>query len=269
MFCNNCGSANADNAPFCVNCGSSMVAPTAVVHPASTTGAATAPAPAVPAPQSAWLAPQPPKTSGKAVAALILGIINALCLFVGFPFAILAVIFGHMGRTEVKQSQGTMTGAGMATTGLVLGYMSAPMVLIALIAAVAIPNLLHLRRSANEASTAATVRTINTACITYSVTYPKKGFPASLEVLGSAQDGRPASEDAAALIDQQLASGEKNGYAFVYIAGPPNADGLITSYTVRADPVNEEAGNRHYFTDESGIVRVEDDAPATVKSPPL
>ena len=44
--------------------------------------------------------------------------------------------------------------------------------IILIIAAIAIPNLLRSRMAANEASAVGSLRTINTACVTYSTTYP-------------------------------------------------------------------------------------------------
>ena len=62
-----------------------------------------------------------PGTSGKAIAALILG----LCVFlVGLFAGIPAVILGHMALTEINTSGGLKGGKGMAITGLVLGYLS-------------------------------------------------------------------------------------------------------------------------------------------------
>jgi len=69
--------------------------------------------------------PVPPtiyaQTSTLAVISLIFGII---CWFV-VPFvgAVVAVITGHMAKSEIRSSGGTKTGDGMATAGLVLGYL--------------------------------------------------------------------------------------------------------------------------------------------------
>lgn len=280
MFCNNCGSANADNVRFCVNCGSAMVAPTRVVNPAQTIAAASAPAPAPsqPAaaasqPQNPWLAVPPPqtpaRTSGKAVASLILGIVNALFLFVFFPIGILAVVFGHLGRNEVKRSNGAIGGGGMAMAGLVLGYMSVACVpFILIIAAIAIPNLLSARKSANESSAVGSLRTINTACVSYQASYPTKGYPASLRALGPPTDGTE-SADAAGYIDDALASGSKSGYIFIYTPGEVDANGIVTTYTVTATPLGPQMGTSSFFTDETAVIRRERNGPATANSPPL
>ena len=56
---------------------------------------------------------------------------------------------------------------------------------IALIgAAIAIPNLLRSRIAANESAAAATVRTVNTAELTYSTAYPRKGYASTLAAMG-------------------------------------------------------------------------------------
>lgn len=64
--------------------------------------------------------PAPPyyqRTSGLAVASLVLGI-----LWLGWTGSILAVIFGHIAHRDIRRSGGHVGGAGMATAGLVLGY---------------------------------------------------------------------------------------------------------------------------------------------------
>src|SRR6202051_4475100 len=56
--------------------------------------------------------------------------------------------------------------------------------IILIIAAIAIPNLLRSKMVANEASAVGTLRTLNTAAVTYSVTYG--GYPSALSKLGPA-----------------------------------------------------------------------------------
>src|ERR1700757_2301095 len=85
--------------------------------------------------------------------------------------------------------------------------------IILIIAAIAIPNLLHARVAANQASAVASLRTIDTAMITYYTTYPTVGYAPTLAALGGTSCA-PADETAACLIDTQLASGSKSGYSF-------------------------------------------------------
>ncbi len=64
-----------------------------------------------------------PKTSGLAIASLICGI-TAWTILPIFLTAIAAVITGHMAKKEIKASGGTLSGGGMATAGLILGYLN-------------------------------------------------------------------------------------------------------------------------------------------------
>jgi hypothetical protein len=60
----------------------------------------------------------PQRTNSMSIASLVSGILAwLLCPFLG---AVLAVIFGHVARNQIKQSG--EAGGGMAIAGLVLGY---------------------------------------------------------------------------------------------------------------------------------------------------
>ena len=64
--------------------------------------------------------PPPPTTSTLAIVSLISGIVTWFLL--PFIAAVVAVITGHMAKNEIKKSNGMLGGNGMATAGLVLGY---------------------------------------------------------------------------------------------------------------------------------------------------
>lgn len=62
-------------------------------------------------------APVAVQNNGMAVASMVLGLIGIL--FCGFT-SILAIIFGHVAQSQIKRTgEG---GGGMATAGLILGY---------------------------------------------------------------------------------------------------------------------------------------------------
>src|SRR5260370_8071935 len=84
---------------------------------------------------------------------------------------------------------------------------------ILIIAAIAIPNFLRSRMRANEASAVASIRVINTAAVTYSITYPTAGYPPQLITLGGANPCTSSSTQSC-LIDDVLAQGPKSGYNF-------------------------------------------------------
>jgi hypothetical protein len=60
--------------------------------------------------------PPAPKTSGKAIAALVLGLV-----WVYGITSVLAIVFAVLAKRDIRDSNGWVTGGGMATAGLVLG----------------------------------------------------------------------------------------------------------------------------------------------------
>lgn len=66
----------------------------------------------------------PAKNSGKAVAALAVGITSTVlglcCAFLGLA-GIAAILLGRSAKQEIVMSGGRLTGTGMAQTGIVLG----------------------------------------------------------------------------------------------------------------------------------------------------
>lgn len=74
-----------------------------------------------------------PKTSGLAIASLVCGI-TAWTILPIFITAIAAVITGHMAKKEIRTAGGTLSGNGMATAGLILGYINIVVFILAVIA---------------------------------------------------------------------------------------------------------------------------------------
>ncbi len=138
--------------------------------------------------------------------------------------------------------------------------------IILIIAAIAIPNLMHTKSTANETAAVGNLRALNSACMVYSLTYG--GFPAALSNLQAAP-GAAASSASADLIDSVLAGGAKTGYRFTYTPGPAT-NGVVSTYTINADPIAEgQTGTRHFFTDQSATIRQNFGAQATAASPPI
>ena len=68
---------------------------------------------------SASTATVPPGAiSSMAVASLVLGLLSFTIIG-----AILAIVFGHVAQAQIKQSQGTLGGKGLALAGLIMGYL--------------------------------------------------------------------------------------------------------------------------------------------------
>jgi hypothetical protein len=119
-------------------------------------------------------------------------------------------------------------------------------------------GLQEKQNKAFESAAASNLRTVNTAEISYAASFPDRGFTCKLGELGGAAD-QPSPQHAL-LIDESLASGQKNSY-ILSIGG---CDARPASrYHATAVPANRESGMRAFCTDESGVVRYAADGKAT------
>ena len=127
--------------------------------------------------------------------------------------------------------------------------------IILIIAAIAIPNLIKSKMAANESSAVGSLRTITTANIAYSTACPAVGFAATLAELQAGANCAAAANE----IDNTLSTGKKSGYSFLNytVAGTP-----ATQFKINADPQTTSSGTRHFFVDESGVIRANSTAPA-------
>ena len=191
QFCSQCGQGNADDAGFCVQCGTPLpgqqagqavaagVTPTTPPPegqtppppPEQAPAASQMPPPppmpgAAPPPPMAGVAPPPPPppvpgapqgavppgqgvpppgyrppgyvrplpTDGMAVASLILAIVGFfICPVVG---GALGIIFGYVAKGNIRNSGGTLGGDGLATWGIILGFINLALVVIGVIIAI-------------------------------------------------------------------------------------------------------------------------------------
>lgn len=221
------------------------------------------PAAPPPLPGNAY-ATAPGETSGKAMGSLISGV--AAYVIAPFVGAVVAVVLGHLGMSEIKKSAGRLKGDGLAVAGLVLGYLQISVLPFLIIAAIAIPNLLKSRMAANEASAVGSLRTITTAEISYASTCQKVGFAYSLKELGPNGTVCPDGKD---LIDFGLASGLKSGYRFTPHMSSFTGQRPETGFGWNADPVTNATGANHFFVDQTGVIRFRNTGPADENSDSL
>jgi len=222
MFCTFCGQTAEDDARFCPKCGQPFAATT------NTRGETPIAFPA----QSAGVPGAPPETDGKAVASLVCSLVFFL-----YPITqITAIVLGHMSRADIKRSAGRKSGEGMALAGLILGYVQVALLpVIAIVAAIAIPNLIRAKQAANEATAVATVRTIVAEELT--VHDQKHAFTCD------------AHDFASSTARDAITTGPKTGYAYEL------TDCSDESFRVLATPVNAQTGRRTFCADESGTVK--------------
>jgi len=122
--------------------------------------------------------------------------------------------------------------------------------IIALLAAIAIPNLLRARHNANEAAAQATLKTISTACESFRAAQTVPTYPADLPAL---TDATPSYLDTT--VDTVTTTNDKQGYNFVYTR--INANQYVCS--ARASTVGV-TGTRMFAINESGVLRSGADA---------
>ena len=135
--------------------------------------------------------------------------------------------------------------------------------IIAIIAAIAIPNLLRSRMTANEGSAIGAMRTITSAEQQYQ-SAAITPFPSGMGQYGTLAQ---MAGQVPPFVDAVLGGGQKQGYAFT--ATPGGVDGAPT-FTCNGDPLSMGAsGNRGFFADESGVIRFAQGAVATVASTPV
>ncbi len=176
------------------------------------------------------------KTHGLAIASLVLG-----CFFIipllGFVLGLIAAILGIIALVSISNKKDTYKGNAMAITGIVLGVIGTIiMPFIALLAAIAIPNLLRARISAQESATAAAMQTIVSAEISYRAAHSSY---ASLNTLAN---------EVPPYIDQQLGSGSRDGYNFSL------KDFSDSGFYVVATPIENQYVGRTFYIDEKGVL---------------
>ena len=124
---------------------------------------------------------------------------------------------------------------------------------------IAIPNMLNLTATANETSAIQSLRTIHEAEIQYNTTFPQNGYACSLTALGgNASSGAPTAQSAQ-LLQQDLASGIKSGYAFNITncqKTTVNNQDMYTSWEATAVPqAVGKTGHNGFCLDMSGEIR--------------
>ncbi len=261
-FCSGCGNSLAEGETVCGICGKdlSSTATTPAVDPAIAFGL-------------------PPENSVKAIFSLGCGLLYlllpvlllltvvaeasstvsaviAVVCMLGFPLAIVAIIFAYIARSDIRRSAGRLKGKGLALTGLVLGYVGiAGFVALIIVGVVYTRNERKRVTATGSTATApnyqppavAALRTLNMAEIAYSQAHPAAGYTCSMEDLAGAWK-----------IDSDVEKAQKKGYEII-LGGctSTKTNGPITKYHVAANPApDKKPKSPAYCSDQSDVIKV-------------
>jgi prepilin-type N-terminal cleavage/methylation domain-containing protein len=153
-----------------------------------------------------------------------------------------------------------------ANKGFTLIELLIVIAVIAILAAIAIPNLLSSRKAANESSAISSLRTLVSAQETFRARSASHLYASSLTGANTVAlfvaDG-----DAANLIDPVLATGIKSGYTF---SAPVSTDAFANTYGFTAAPTTVgSSGDRFFSVDQTGVIRAGSAAVAVGAGTPI
>jgi len=136
------------------------------------------------------------------------------------------------------------------------------MSIMLILMALAVPQMLKLKKHANETSAAQTLRTIGQAEMTYNSSYPASGYACPLSALGGdPKSGAPSAQSAQLLDPALAANGQKAGYTFAVTCGSKvtiNNQDVYNSYEVTGVPQTiGKTGDNGYCSDENNIVKID------------
>jgi type II secretory pathway pseudopilin PulG len=208
--------------------------------------------------------------TGAALASMILGIVGFFTLGGFFIGSIVGLILGISALRKSRKMPGEYGGGGFAIAGIVLnaGFLVLGTAYIALVAMIAVPNLLAARRSANMASAKQTLRIINSAQAVYQSGIGEGNYAASLSDLGGSEG----------LLDSTVVNARttpKSGYLLGEMKATPATRTEPAKYSITAFPAVKDgtarSGDDCFFVDETGVIRHSGspDKLATADSPPI
>lgn len=133
------------------------------------------------------------------------------------------------------------------------------MSVILILITMAVPMMQKVNKKAHETSAIASLRMLNQMEGEYNSTYPQRGYACSLSNLaGKADAGTPPSAEAAQLIPEDLATGNKAGYTFTISncqKTTVNNQDQYNTYQITAVPNSVgHSGDRGFCTDENGQI---------------
>jgi type IV pilus assembly protein PilA len=132
------------------------------------------------------------------------------------------------------------------------------MSIMLILMALAVPQMLKVKKKANETSAVQTMRTIVSSELSYNSSYG--GFACPLSSLGGDPKAGAPTAQSAQLIDPALATaGQKSGYTFAVTCGSKvtiNNQDVYNSFEITGVPQTiGKTGDNGYCSDENNIIK--------------
>jgi type II secretory pathway pseudopilin PulG len=187
-------------------------------------------------------AEQKKRTLGLAIGSLVCGIFFLIPLL-GAVLSLVAIILGIIALNTISKNQDTLKGKGLAITGIVLGAIGMVIIpIVAMLAAIAIPNFLRARILANDRVAEASIRGIAAAAEDYAASHGG-AYPMDVYDLSDTQTSA---------ISQSLDGEAVNGYTYSFEFGR-------RGYVVVAEPeICFVTGTKVITATTRGIIEKED-----------
>jgi len=144
------------------------------------------------------------------------------------------------------------------TDGFTLIELLIVMSIMIILMALAVPQMLKIKKTADETSAVQTMHTIGAAEANYNREYG--GFGCPLAVLGGdPKAGAPSAQTSQALDPTLAASGQKSGYTFTVTCGSKvtiNNQDVYNSYELTGVPQSiGHTGDNGYCSDENNVIK--------------
>lgn len=132
------------------------------------------------------------------------------------------------------------------------------MSVILILMTLAVPAMQKVNKKAHQTSAIASLRMLNQMEGEYNSNYPQRGYACSLTALGGKADSGAPTPEAAQLIPEDLAGGNKAGYTFTLSncqKTTVNNQDQYNTYQLTATPNSVgHSGDLGYCTDENGAI---------------
>jgi hypothetical protein len=170
------------------------------------------------------------------------------------------------GAIGIRAHPPRVTMANKISTKTVVGILLMTSALVAVL--IASRLVCGGRPRADESAAAGSLRTLYSANIAYAKSHPEVGYAKKRNDFPSRSDEPGQHNDPEWAIDPSILGRVKSGYIFSYTPVSSKGDGKIDAYSVSADPFGPgKTRKRHFFMDETGVIRVSETGPATASDP--